>query len=70
MVDQLKVIQRVPLQLPNPLDLRAQRVAQAILEDPMVMELDCFASCVNAIPCPVFTVQGTRIELFDRSRMS
>jgi AraC-like DNA-binding protein len=34
LVDQLKAIQRVPLQLPNPLDLRALRVAQAILADP------------------------------------
>jgi AraC-like DNA-binding protein/quercetin dioxygenase-like cupin family protein len=34
MVDQLKVIQRVPLQLPNPLDSRALRVARALLADP------------------------------------
>src|ERR1700735_3748028 len=33
-VDQLKAIQRVPLQLPNPLDPRALRVARALLADP------------------------------------
>lgn len=34
MVDQLKAIQRVPLQLPKPLDSRALCVAQTILADP------------------------------------
>jgi AraC-like DNA-binding protein len=33
-VDQLKAIQRVPLQLPNPLDPRALRVARALQTDP------------------------------------
>jgi AraC-like DNA-binding protein/quercetin dioxygenase-like cupin family protein len=33
-VDQLEAIQRVPLQLPNPLDPRALRVAQVLLADP------------------------------------
>jgi AraC-like DNA-binding protein len=34
LVDQLKAVDSVPLQLPHPLDSRAQRVMQALLVDP------------------------------------
>jgi AraC-like DNA-binding protein len=34
LIDQLKSIRRLPLQLPNPLDPRALRVAEALLADP------------------------------------
>jgi AraC-like DNA-binding protein len=34
LIDQLKSIQSLPLQLPNPLDSRALRVAEALLADP------------------------------------
>jgi len=33
-IDQLETIQMVPLQLPNPIDPRALRIAQALLSDP------------------------------------
>ena len=50
-IDQLKAIQRVPLRLPNPLDPRALRVAQALLADPagrQPLALVCGASGASA----------------------